>query len=325
MTGAVFRNAVGGYREEWNAEKQAYDIIFDNEKVAHQVKKKLRVIARATADDKKLLVAAIVNEGGMVLMSGKGIADGPALRMASVGICMGGGCAVAKENSDLVILDDKFQSIYSALMWGRTIFHNVRKFMQFQLTVNISLLSTILISAAFCGRPPFTVLELLWCNLVMDILGSIALCTEPYVEGKAGLGGDPKDAKDGDKDDQGTRRRISRKDPLIDHVMWRNIVCQSTYQLLVMLVLIFAGPYMYYDEPYNPLYAADLGMSPTEAKNRRQNNTFVFNTFMFMSYMNMINSRSVREKDPNVLKNAHKHLLFWLMLAIMILLHGAML
>ena len=89
MTGAVFRNAVGGYREEWSPDKQAYEIRFDDYKVAHAVKKKLRVIARATADDKKLLVGSIVNEGGMVLMSGKGIADSPALRMASVGICMG--------------------------------------------------------------------------------------------------------------------------------------------------------------------------------------------------------------------------------------------
>jgi len=252
MTGAVFRNAVGGYREEWNAEKQAYDIRFDNEKVAHQVKKKLRVIARATADDKKLLVASIVNEGGMVLMSGKGIADSPALRMASVGICMGAGCAVAKENSDLVILDDKFQSIYSALMWGRTIFHNVRKFMQFQLTVNIALLTTCLLTAGLCGRPPFTVLELLWCNLVMDILGSIALCTEPYVEANMGPAG--KDGKDDDPGDPATRKRISRRDPLIDHTMWRNIFCQSVYQITVMLVLVFAGPFMYYEVSYNPCY-----------------------------------------------------------------------
>ena len=110
--------------------------------------------------------------------------------------------------------------------------------------MNISLLTTVLIAAGFTGRVPFSVLQLLWCNLVMDILGSIALCTEPYVEGKGG------DA------DPNTSKRISRKDPIIDHVMWRNIFCQSVYQIIVMMVLIFAGPFMFYGEDsYNPLYA----------------------------------------------------------------------
>ena len=94
-----------------------------------EVKSKLRIIARATAEDKYLLVASIKNESGMILMSGDSIADAYALKMANVGICMGSGCSVAKENSDLVILDNDFVSIHSALMWGRTIFFNVRKFM----------------------------------------------------------------------------------------------------------------------------------------------------------------------------------------------------
>lgn len=245
-------------------------------------------------------------------MSGKGIADSPALNMASVGICMGSGCAVAKENADLVILDDNFHSIFSALMWGRTIFHNVRKFIQFQLTVNISLISTILISALFCGRTPFTVLQLLWCNLVMDILGSIALCTEPYVEGKGG------DA------DPATAKRISRKDPIIDLVMWRNIFCQSVYQVLVMIVLIFGGPYMFYETSYNPFHTPTGQPAGTEAianaLHRKQNNTLVFHTFMLMTYVNMINCRTVREKEFNVFKNSLGHKLFWIVFLIMNLL-----
>ena len=212
----------------------------------------------------------------------------------------------------------------------------------------------------------------------MDILGSIALCTEPYVEGRPQTsGGEPKRDKDGkiideDGDDPSTKKRISRRDALIDKVMWRNISTQALYQITVMLVMIFAGPFMFYDSceypleytslkeadngglqlldesgerinymcTYNPLHAADVfpyggdekeeriddyAAFMTEKDDRRRTNTFVFNTFMFMSYANMINSRSVREKDLNIFKNGLRHPLFWVMLALMALIHLAML
>lgn len=96
------------------------------------MKKNLRIIARATAEDKLILVGAIKNDGGLTLMSGDSIADAPSLKLAAVGMCMGkSGCSVAKENSDLVILDDNFDSIYTAIMWGRTLFENIRKYLQF--------------------------------------------------------------------------------------------------------------------------------------------------------------------------------------------------
>jgi Ca2+-transporting ATPase len=85
-------------------------------------------LARATTEDKQILIASIKNKKGWILMSGDSSSDATALKMANVGISMGSGCSVAKENSDLVILDNDFKSIHSAIMWGRTIFYNIKKF-----------------------------------------------------------------------------------------------------------------------------------------------------------------------------------------------------
>ena len=101
---------------------------FNQPKQFDDIKKRLQIIARATAEDKFLLVAGIRQKGGLVGMTGDSIADADALKKADVGLCMGTGCDVAKDNSDLVILDNDFVSIYRAVKWGRALFDNVRKF-----------------------------------------------------------------------------------------------------------------------------------------------------------------------------------------------------
>jgi P-type E1-E2 ATPase len=126
-----------------------------------------------------LLISGIKFAGGLVAMSGESNSDSMALKEADVGLCMGSGCQVAKENADLVILDNDFASIYRSIVWGRSIFDNVRKFLQFQLTINISLCTIVLITGATLGQSPFKVIHLLWANLVMDILGAISIGTEP--------------------------------------------------------------------------------------------------------------------------------------------------
>jgi len=92
---------------------------------------------------------------------------------------MGSGCDVAKDNSDLIILDNNFASIHKSIMWGRAIFDNIRKFLNFQLTVNIATCAIVILSGLSLGRSPFNVIQLLWINLIMDILGAISLGTEP--------------------------------------------------------------------------------------------------------------------------------------------------
>lgn len=100
--------------------------------------------------------------------------------MANVGVSMGTSCQVTKDASDLVIMDNDIRSIYLSIMWGRTIYANVRKFIQFQMTMNIVILTITFISVCVMGMPPFAVIHLLWMNLVMDILAAISICTEPF-------------------------------------------------------------------------------------------------------------------------------------------------
>lgn len=131
MTGEQFREAIGGYTKIWDPTHSEFRIQFAEQKRFDDVKKKLKIIARATAEDKFVLVSGIKQKGGLVGMTGDSISDAEALRKADVGLCMGTGCDVAKDNSDLVILDNDFVSIYRAVKWGRAIFDNVRKFIQF--------------------------------------------------------------------------------------------------------------------------------------------------------------------------------------------------
>jgi P-type Ca2+ transporter type 2C len=131
MTGDQFRAAIGNYKMEWDPEQKKYLIQFEEKEKFNKVKSRLRIIARATAEDKFIFVAGIKQAGGLVGMTGDSIADAMALKRADVGLSMGSGCQVAKDQSDLVILDNDFVSIHRAIKWGRAIFDNVRKFLQF--------------------------------------------------------------------------------------------------------------------------------------------------------------------------------------------------
>jgi len=121
------------------------------------LKKRLKVVARATAEDRFILVTGIKQKGGLVGMTGDSIADAEALRKADVGLCMGSGCDVAKENASLIIADNNFESIHKAIKWGRAIFDNVRKFLQFQMTMNVSLCFITVLGGLTLGHPPLNI------------------------------------------------------------------------------------------------------------------------------------------------------------------------
>lgn len=112
MTGQEFRDAIGTYDKIYDRQKKTYKIKFHNKKLFQEIKSKIKVLARCSPEDKFILVAGIQQEGGMVAMAGHSIADAEALKKANVGICMGSGCDVAKDHSDLVILDNNFKSIH---------------------------------------------------------------------------------------------------------------------------------------------------------------------------------------------------------------------
>ena len=131
MTGEQFRELVGQYTKIWDPINQEYKVEFTDQKRFDDVKRRLKLIARASPEDKYILVSGIKQKGGLVGMTGDSISDAEALKRADVGLAMGSGCDVAKDNSDLVILDNKFESIHRSIKWGRAIFDNVRKFLQF--------------------------------------------------------------------------------------------------------------------------------------------------------------------------------------------------
>ena len=163
----------GGYTYEFiNGEEDANIFMKD-------IRKHTKVVYRATSDDKHMFVAALEKSGIGCAVTGEATNDANALREASVGFSMGlNGCSVAKDNSDIIILDDSFEGVISAIRWGRNIFENCRKFIQFQLTVNISCLFIVIVGGSSLGNSPFSVIQLLWINLVMDVLAAIALGTE---------------------------------------------------------------------------------------------------------------------------------------------------
>lgn len=195
------------------------------------------------------------------------------------------GCAAAKDHADIILTDDNFTSVVNAIRWGRNMQDNTRKFIQFQMTVNLSCLSIVILSIITLGFSPFSVFQLLWINLIMDVLAAIAYATEhPH----------PTELR---------KERIRKNDPIFTPLMWRAIYSQALYQFLVMLVLLYAGPSMFdiKYEFYPVKQLRDASGAPTY---RLQHQTLMFQTFIFMNLFNMLNCRVLGKMPPKVRKNA---------------------
>ncbi|CAL8114339.1 unnamed protein product [Prunus armeniaca] len=225
---------------------------------------KLQVMARSLPLDKHTLVKQLRDEfREVVAVTGDGTNDAPALHEADIGLAMGiAGTEVAKENADVIIMDDNFTSIVNVARWGRAVYINIQKFVQFQLTVNIVALMLNFISACVSGSAPLTAVQMLWVNLIMDTLGALALATEPPNDGLM------------------KRPPVGRNINFITGIMWRNIIGQSIYQIAVLLVLKFCG----------------IGLLKLTGANANSIlNTVIFNSFVFCQVFNEINSRDMEK------------------------------
>uniref|UniRef100_K3WJV4 Calcium-transporting ATPase n=1 Tax=Globisporangium ultimum (strain ATCC 200006 / CBS 805.95 / DAOM BR144) TaxID=431595 RepID=K3WJV4_GLOUD len=185
---------------------------------------RLQVLARSSPNDKFRLVNMLKDRSEVVGVTGDGTNDAPALRTADVGMAMGiSGTDLAKEASDIIIMDDKFSSIRKAVLWGRCVYDNIRKFLQFQLTVNIVALVVTFVSAVTGREPPLNSVMMLWINLIMDTMGALALGTEAPTEALL------------------DRRPYKKTAKLLGRGIVKNIVVQATFQLLLVFLLLAYG------------------------------------------------------------------------------------
>lgn len=239
----------------------------------------LQVLARSSPEDKRILVRRLKELGETVAVTGDGTNDGPALKMADVGFSMGiAGTEVAKEASSIILMDDNFSSIVKAIMWGRAVNDAVRKFLQFQLTVNITaVLLTFVTAVSSSDRSSvLTAVQLLWVNLIMDTFAALALATDAPTPEILNRKPTPKSAS------------------LISLNMWKMIIGQAVFQLVITFVMNFAGGNI-------------LGYSG-EAQ-ERELRTMVFNTFVWMQIFNEFKyvffSLSLSLPSTNILMNKH--------------------
>ena len=241
MEGPVFRRLTKSEREEV---------------VPH-----LQVLARSSPEDKKVLVETLMSMGEVVGVTGDGTNDGPALKEANVGFSMGiAGTEVAKEASDIILMDDNFASIVSAIIWGRCVNDSVRKFLQFQISVNVCAVLITFISAVASDKEAsvLTAVQLLWINIIMDTFAALALATDPAT--KILL----------------NRKPDRRNAPLFTFEMTKMIFFQSMYQTFIILLFHFGGPGFF------NVAQTDAALS-----------TLVFNIFVWCQVFNSVNCRTI--------------------------------
>ncbi|EPS64491.1 hypothetical protein M569_10290, partial [Genlisea aurea] len=240
-----------------------------NEEELQELIPKLQVMARSSPMDKHMLVRHLrTTFNDVVAVTGDGTNDAPALHEADIGLAMGisGTEVVAKESADVIILDDNFSTIATVAKWGRSVYVNIQKFVQFQLTVNVVALVVNFSSACLTGNAPLTAVQLLWVNMIMDTLGALALATEPPT------------------DELMKKPPVGRTGNFISNVMWRNILGQAAYQFSVLWYLVTSGEAIF-----------DLGGGHDSDSSELILNTILFNTFVFCQVFNEISSREMEK------------------------------
>ncbi|XP_055951807.1 plasma membrane calcium-transporting ATPase 2-like isoform X7 [Argiope bruennichi] len=255
---------------------------------------RLRVLARSSPQDKYTLVKGIIDSKlnpnrEVVAVTGDGTNDGPALKKADVGFAMGiAGTDVAKEASDIILTDDNFTSIVKAVMWGRNVYDSIAKFLQFQLTVNVVAVIVAFVGACAIEDSPLKAVQMLWVNLIMDTLASLALATELPTP------------------DLLLRKPYGRSKPLISRTMMKNILGHAIYQLIVIFTLLFAG---------DRIFDIDSGLNSGLRAKPSEHFTIIFNTFVMMTLFNEMNARKIHG-ERNIFEGLFTNPIFYSILII---------
>ena len=296
--------------------RKLYDT--DREKF-FEILPRLRILARSSPQDKYVLVKSLKEDlGDVVAVTGDGSNDAPALKRSNVGFAMNSGTDIAKRAADMVLLDDNFASVVNAIRWGRAVNDSIRKFLQFQLSINIGgvFLTVVGSLASSRSKEPFTAVQLLWLNLIMDTLASLALATER-----------PEDASL-------RRKPVFKQNPLLSYKMWLFVVMHAVFQSTIVLLILFMGHNWFNtveskslcDKDYpnilgnitipanathnattvvgwveNPIrtycnkLCKDSGGTQRGRRCQQGNvhSTIIFNTFIFMQIFNIFNARKI--------------------------------
>jgi len=366
LTGNSFYNSVGGLicevcQEDTNlckcpkTESEAKQMAEKTQEPQKKVKKdiiknmdnfkkiteNLRVMARSQPLHKYALVLGLKALKNVVAVTGDGTNDAPALSKSDVGFAMFAGTDIAKEASDIVIIDNNFSSIVTAIIYGRNIYDNIRKFLQFQLSVNFCACILVFVCACIGNETPLTPIQMLWVNLIMDSLGSLALATEPPYEELL------------------NREPTRRNESIINGRMWKHIVIQSLVQIIILIIFYLLAPkfikednltriaenylikfcYTKYpgEDTDHIIYGTEIKW-PTSGKLRNQykaycgnyanratlteayleyhsansatvHMTFIFNVFVFYTLFNQINCRVI-DDSINIFVRINRSLLF---------------
>lgn len=230
----------------------------------------LKIIARARPMDKKRLVEALQANNEVVAVTGDGTNDAPALKAAHVGLSMGDGTSVAKEASDITIVDNSFSSIGRAVMWGRSLYQNIQRFILFQMTVNVAACFIVLFGAFMGMQSPLTVTQMLWVNLIMDTFAAMALASLP--PSRSVMKEKPR----------------SREAFIINSPMWKSIIGVGGIFFLFLLALLY-----YFEhtditsltQMFTVPMGGNTGLSDYEL-------SLFFTIFVFLQFWNMFNARA---------------------------------
>lgn len=243
------RNIITGPGFEALTDEEAFNRVLD-----------LKIMCRARPTDKQRLVQLLQKKGAVVAVTGDGTNDAPALKAAQVGLSMGDGTSVAKEASDITILDNSFGSITRAVMWGRSLYRNIQKFLLFQLTINVAACLIVLLGSLFGTESPLTITQMLWVNLIMDTFAAGALASLP-----------PNERVMKDK----PRRSGKDGDFIITRPMAYNI-----FGVGIAFVVILMGVLYYFH--------AQTGLTP-------HNLSWFFSFFVMLQFWNMFNAKAFME------------------------------